>query len=250
MAEYFEQISEVGSATDAVVGRLRMATSIAEAGNARDSVAWRPLVERQVPTEFPTFITAGTTFKVDRAFDDWPSADWAYSLIFAGAQALVIEGRAASDGDGFQIVMTPEETQKLNPAASAKGPLAYRFTERVTARDGSGEVFDITRDGRIMVEPNLAVAGPGAVLSLEEQMLSVIEQVLLGRITVDIQNYAIAGRSVTKIPVQELFAIRRDLTAIVWKQRNPRKFSQPVDIHFPGDNLIGPTPLRFRNRIQ
>lgn len=250
MTGYAETILEPCDATDVVAGQLHIAESLIEGADAFDSIAWRPLIEREIPTQFPPFITAGTTFKVDRAFDDWPSAYWKYTLIFAGAQTLVIEGAPDIDGETFHVVMTPEETQKLNPAAGASGSLAYQYTERVTARDGSGEVYDITRDGRIMVEPNLAIAAPGATLSLEEQMLVAVEQVLLGRITVDIQNYSIAGRSITKIPVQELFAIRRDLKAVVWKQRNPHRFSQAVDVHFPGDMLIGPTPLRWRDRIQ
>ena len=39
-------------------------------------------------------------------------------------------------------------------------------------------------------------------------MLTAIESVLEGRITSDIENYSIAGRQITKIPITELLVLR------------------------------------------
>jgi hypothetical protein len=39
-------------------------------------------------------------------------------------------------------------------------------------------------------------------------MLAAIESVLEGRITADVEQYTIAGRSITKIPVEELLKLR------------------------------------------
>ena len=41
-----------------------------------------------------------------------------------------------------------------------------------------------------------------------EIMLAKIEAVLEGRITADIENYQIAGRQITKIPIAELLVLR------------------------------------------
>jgi hypothetical protein len=245
---YAAEVVESLTLTDDVgVGTIAAYIEVEEKANALDAHSfWRPLVERPIPTEYPPFITAGTTFKVDRRFDQWPCSDWRLMLIFAGAQTLAKEATPDPATGVFHIMLTPAETQSLNPAATATaGPLPYSYRERVTALDGSGEVFDVTRDGRIMVEPNFAAAAPGAMDSDEAKMLAVINAVIFGRITVDIQNYAIAGRSVTKIPVAELFAIRRDLKAIVDKQQNPGRFSHPIGVAFPS-NLIGPAPLKYR----
>lgn len=42
-----------------------------------------------------------------------------------------------------------------------------------------------------------------------ETMLQAIEAVLEGRITADIEQYSIAGRQITKIPVEELIKLRQ-----------------------------------------
>jgi len=41
-----------------------------------------------------------------------------------------------------------------------------------------------------------------------QTMLAAIEAVLEGRITADIEQYSIAGRSITKIPIAELLKLR------------------------------------------
>jgi len=42
-----------------------------------------------------------------------------------------------------------------------------------------------------------------------ETMLKAIEAVLEGRVTADIEQYSIAGRQITKIPIEELIKLRQ-----------------------------------------
>jgi len=63
--------------------------------------------------------------------------------------------------------------------------------------------------------------------------IQAIETVLSGRITSDVENYSIAGRQITKIPITELLVIRdrfkRELISmeaaekVALGQGNPRK---------------------------
>lgn len=66
-------------------------------------------------------------------------------------------------------------------------------------------------------------------ISHAEKMLAAIEQVLEGRVTDDVQQLSIAGRSITKIPVDELLALRAqyakevaDLRALAGGNRRQR----------------------------
>jgi hypothetical protein len=193
-------------------------------------------------TNWPSFITAGTSFRIDRAFRDFNNTDWAYSLIFAGAVVANISGSQITpdpnDGALFHVVLAPTDTQPLNPTG-AGASVPFTYVERLTAAS-DGEIFDVN-SGRIMVEPNMALATPGAAVSYEEKTLSVLEAALQGRLTSDIEHYSVAGRSVSKIPVQELLRLRGVFRALVWKQRNPGKIGQTVDVSLPSMGY-GPYP--------
>jgi hypothetical protein len=181
-----------------------------------------------IRTRWPPYLTAGATFKINRAFADYGTGDWNYSLLFAGAQvANFSQGQiTVSDAQTFSVTLAPVDTQKLNPSGAASAP--YTYVERLTAVS-DGEIVDVC-SGRIMVEPNLALAAAGDALSFEEKTLLVLEAAVQGRLTSDIENYSIAGRSVSKIPARELLQLRGQFKAIVWRQRNPGRITQSIDV--------------------
>jgi hypothetical protein len=199
-----------------------------------------PPPEPSIPTCFPPSITAGTTFKIDRGLSDWPNTSWKYTLILAGAAVVSKDASADPDnGNLYHLVMTASDTQPLNPSGGAT--LYYKYTERMTALDLSGEVFDIG-EGVIAVAPNFAIAQPGDALSNNERMLAAIQQLLAGRVTSDLSSYAIAGRSLTKMTLKELQEAEGIYLTRVYKERNPGTFSTPVDVQFP------PTDFPMRGR--
>jgi hypothetical protein len=190
--------------------------------------------EPQVPTRWPRFLTAGATFKLDRSFVLYNNTDWAYSLILAGAAVVKFSGTPQVtpdplDASLFHVVLAPTDTQPLNPGGAT--PLPYQFVERLTAAS-DGEIFDVN-SGRVMIEANLALASAGDGVSFEEKTLAVLEAVVQGRITADVENYSIAGRSVSKIPAKELLQLRGQFRAIVWRQRNPGKLTSSIDVYLP-----------------
>lgn len=184
-----------------------------------------PIIPDVVPDHFP----AGTTVKFTRSLDDFSPADgWAYSIYLNGLTQKF--NKAASVVDNiFQIELVPSDTASLNP-----GP--FRYAERLT-NSVTGEVYDITGDELVInIEPNVGSAAAGTFNTFEEKTLAVVEAAIAGRLTSDIQAYQIAGRSVSKIPIQELRIIRGELRAAIWRQNNPGQLGVPYRVSFETEN--------------
>lgn len=193
-------------------------------------------LEPNTPTKFPPAFNAGTTFKVDRRFNDYANTDFTYKLYLAGASVYSIAATPDADGVTYHVIVPASDSAGLNTGSQ---PAPYTYIERLTDST-TGEVYDVGI-GRIMVHPNLAAVGAGDLVSFEEKTLAAIEAVLQNRITADIEQYSIAGRSITKIPVRELLQLRGQYRALVWKQRNPGRLMNPISVVFPTEQL-GPNP--------
>lgn len=182
-----------------------------------------PIIPTTVPKHFP----AGTTVKFSRTLDDYlPSDGWTYAIFLNGLTQKFNKAATVDDEGVFQIQFDPSDTASLIP-----GP--FRYAERLT-NSGTGEVYDLHGDELVIViEPNVASAAAGVFNTWEERTLAVVEAAISGRLTADLQAYQIAGRSVSKIPIQELRTIRGELRAAVWRQNNPGKLGIPFKVHFP-----------------
>src|SRR5262249_44312146 len=96
---------------------------------------------------------------------------------------------------------------------------------------------DIAGDELVInIEPNVATAAAGAFNTWEEQTLAVVEAAIAGRLTSDIQAYQIAGRSVSKIPIEDLRRIRGELKAAIWRIKNPGRLGESYKVSFPLEN--------------
>jgi hypothetical protein len=197
------------------------------------SSAYNPLVPAD---QVPTLFTAGETIKFTRSFSSFIPPDWSYTLFLNGPSATFSKAAtAAPDNSGFAIELTPGECANL-PAG------LYRYIERVS-NSQTGEVYTVG-EGVVQIELDLATAPAGACLSFWEKQLAMIEAVLTGRITADVQSYQIASRAVVKIPIKELYALRAIAAQNVWKAANPGCLSESVYIHFapePGTTAYPPT---------
>jgi hypothetical protein len=190
-----------------------------------------PIIPDIVPDHFP----AGTTVKFTRSLDDFqPSNGWGYTIYLNGLTQKFSKAATVLDNI-FQIEFVPSDTASLNP-----GP--FRYAERLV-NDGSvdstllGETYDITGDELVInIEPNVASAAAGSFNTWEEKTLAVIEAVLSGRVTADIQAYQVAGRSVTRHTFAELRTMRGELKAAIWRQNNPGQLGVPYRISFPLEN--------------
>jgi|HubBroStandDraft_2_1064218.scaffolds.fasta_scaffold36776_2 hypothetical protein len=199
--------------------------------------------EPTIAKVWPTFLTAGTTFKLDRVYRQFNNTDWALSLFLVGSVVGTFVGTPAitpdPDGNTFHIVLTPAQTATLNPSGGAS--LAYSYVERLTATDG--EVFDVNT-GRIMISPNVGTAQAGDFLSPEEKLLTQLQATLAARIAGGVvESYSIAGRSITKVSTKELRDMIGSYKWIVYRQRHPGRVGVPGTFRFPPDPGTAPFPF-------
>jgi len=195
-----------------------------------------PIIPDVVPDHFP----AGTTVKFTRSFGDFqPSDGWAYTIYLNGLTQKFNKA-ATVLSNIFQIEFLPTDTAALNP-----GP--FRYAERLS-NSGTGEVYDLSGDELVInIEPNVGSAAAGVFNTWEERTLAVVEAAIAGRLTADIQAYQIAGRSVSKIPVQELRQIRGELKAAVWRQNHPGQLGVPHKISFTPDSEVAEFPPTWQD---
>lgn len=172
-------------------------------------------------TSLPNF-NAGSTVSYRRSLADYPADDgWVLTLYLAGGSVV----NAAAVADGADHVVTISATQ-----TSGLAPGVYRYLERVVKGDDKRDVGV----GSIEVGRDLATAGPGDAQTWEEKTLAVLEAKFTGRLTADIEEYQIGGRAVKHIPIEDLRALRNELTATVARQKSPGRISRPVLARFTG----------------
>ena len=168
----------------------------------------------QTLTEMPDEFAAGTTVTYTRSVADFKATDgWVLSLYLNGAT----QHSFGSTASGANFIVTIPATETFKPGV-------YQWRERVAK---AGEVHEVGA-GSVAIEKDIATAVPGDMQSWEEKQLAVVEDAIAGRLSSDMQSYQIAGRAVTKIPMEELLKLRGQLARAVWQQKNPGKFGPTV----------------------
>lgn len=179
-----------------------------------------------IPTTEPSQVTAGDTWKWTKSVPDYSAADgWQLSYQLRGPAMLGLawatEVTAHSNGRDFSVVVPVAKTERLLEGT-------YHWAAYVTK---AGERFEVDF-GNITVRINMAVAPVAGGQTHAERTLAVIEAALEGRLTGDLESYTIAGRSVTKIPVEQLWGLRSRYRAEVWRERHPGRLEVPVEVTF------------------
>ncbi len=169
-------------------------------------------------TSVPLTVAAGTSVSYRRVVPNLP-AGWSYLLALSIPGFAPVE--AAVEGDGFKLTIAASATAAW-PAGT------YTYSERVT--DGA-EVVELGR-GSIVVLADVTATGDDG-RSHAQRALAAIEAALEGRFTDGIQSYAIGGRTVSKIPLKELYELRDKYRIAVFYERNGGRFGS-VQIAFGG----------------
>lgn len=174
-------------------------------------------------THIPHKHAAGTSLSVRRVLPLHKPADgWRYQLALRIPGLSVLEG--TPDGDGFVLTVPATTTTNWKQGT-------YAFSERVISADGT--VVQEVGAGSINIGADLALdAGDG--LTHAQRALAAIEAALEGRLADGIQNYSIAGRAVSKIPLVELVKLRDYYRVQVFRERNPGAGFGSVQISFGG----------------
>lgn len=126
-------------------------------------------------------------------------------------------------------------------------PTGVNETHAATAT-APAETYDLTGDQLVInIGPNAGSSPAGTFNTWEERTLVVVEAAISGRLTADIQAYQIAGRSVSKIPIEELRTIRGELKAAIWRQNNPGQLGVPYKVAFTPDEEIAEFPPTWQD---
>ena len=142
------------------------------------------------------------------------------TLLLAGPTLLSVAATSNAAGN-FTFTLSATQTA-ITPGRYQWNEVASLGVDRWVADQG---VVNIT--------PDLTAVGANGTQTWEEATLAVVEAVIQGRATADMQSYQIAGRQVTKIPVTELLSVRANLAATVELQRHPGRLVRDVKISFP-----------------
>ena len=183
-----------------------------------------------IPEGVPATLTAGNTWQWTQRLSDYAPTEtggtWALSYAINGVGSLKWDASwVTNDGLAWTVTI---------PAASTAGLPAGRYQWAAIVTGGGG--YDGQRytpdSGILTIAPNPATAAQGDFQTHAEKALSAVEAVLEGRITADIQAYAIGGRSVTSIPVLELRKLRAQYRDEVWRERHPGQTLPSVNVAF------------------
>ena len=193
------------------------------------------------PTGEPANLTVGDSWRwriADHA--DYPNSEsWTLEYDLVGVGAILATNITAAfqtsgdDENHWLVTVTSEISAAI---ASGRYDLVKRF---VGSGSNAGRTETIGRDGKVSGKPfsiaiqeDSRVAEAGDFQTHAERTLAVIELALEGRLTSDLESYQIAGRSVSKIPVETLMKMRGRYVGLVREERTGRVTRRHL-IRFP-----------------
>ncbi len=180
------------------------------------------------PTGEPTQVIAGDSARW-RIPDhpDYPNSEsWAlkYELVGVNTLAIVPTFQTSGDDENHWLIEIP--TTDTDDLDAGNYELWKRF---VGAGSWAGQEVTIGCDGKvngppfkIAVRANPRSAPDGLFQTHAERTLDVIEAALEGRLAKDLESYQIAGRSISKIPIETLMKMRGRYAGLVKQERSGR----------------------------
>ena len=171
------------------------------------------------PSGPPTQVIAGDSWRwKDPDLSDYPQSEgWSLKYELLGvSQTLTITPEFQTSGDDENSWLSTVATDESDALDSG----LYTLILRVVGSgdyDGREETVDIgigravradATPWRVSVAQNPRTAGAGDYELWAQETIKVIEARLSDRLTKDMESYSIGGRSITKIPVNELMNLR------------------------------------------
>lgn len=151
-----------------------------------------------IPDIEPTSVVSGDTIKFTKSLADYPATLWDLIYEFRGkSQHTVICGKS---GDAHTFSVPKTDSANWNPGEYWWQAHAIRISD--------GERYTVVK-GRLVIEPNLADADVVAdYRSHVKKVLDAIEATIEGNATKDQLAYTIAGRTLQRVPPNDLKAFR------------------------------------------
>ena len=180
----------------------------------------------------PQQVTAGTSWRWERSFGSFPADTWQLNYFFrevTGKYSFDI--LAVNSNKAFQVNLVPNTTKEYSPGVYSGQGFVSQGSERF-----------IVYDNQIEVGTDFALQGVGKdTRSHAQKVLEAIKGLLEGKFVEDASSYSIAGRSITKLDVQELINAKNYYESLVVMEiRNQRakqglQTGQVVRARFKGE---------------
>lgn len=159
----------------------------------------------------PKFFTKGETISWTRSFNDYPATEWDLTYYFRG-RTNGFDIAAAADGTSF-IAETPSDL--------TNGAGVYQWQAQVT----NGEKTIVVDSGNVEILPNFAgiqtTEGFDGRTQTEKD-LAAVKEMLSGKASKDVQSYQIGNRQLQHISINDLLALKHELTKDVIKERRAK----------------------------
>lgn len=154
-----------------------------------------------IPTSEPSTVNAGDTIRWNKTLADYPASDgWALAYTLLNANSKITINASASGSDHAVTV----------PAATSATWTAGTYTWRAQVSN-AGEVYTVG-EGRITVAPSFGAATLDT-RSSARKALEAVEAYLADPNNLTAASYEIAGRSLDRFPLPDL-----------WKHRDRLRF--------------------------
>ena len=141
----------------------------------------------------PDKLTAGVTWKWKKTLSDYPASEWTLTYYLRKDGATATSFSATADGDAHLVTVAAATT-----AAYASG--VYDFVGWVIKATEKYEVFNAS----IEVLPNPTNSSAYDPRSHARKVMELIEAAMEGRVPNGMESYSIGGRSINKIPLNQL----------------------------------------------
>ena len=177
------------------------------------------------PTGEPSEVVAGDSVRwriADHA--DYPNSEsWSLKYELVGKNTLAISPTFQTSGDDKDHWLVDIPTTDTDDLDAGRYELWKRFEGSGTH---AGQVSTIGSDGKlngppfviaVRADPRSAV--DGVFQTHAERTLALINTALEGRLTTDLESYQVAGRSISKIPIRDLYMLRSRYAAAVHQER-------------------------------
>lgn len=171
-----------------------------------------------IPDYEPTEITIGETLEWTKSLADFPASDgWALNYYYRGA-GTGFDATASADGDDYSISV---------PAATTAAMTAGRYYWHAeVSLSGEKHIVD---SGQVTVKA--ALAGTNVETTFDgrtqaKKILDAIDAMIEGKASLDQQEYMIGNRSLKRIPIPDLIALRTRYAQIYAREQRAARLSQ------------------------
>lgn len=156
-------------------------------------------------SQVPPQLVAGDTWRWERSFSDYPAPTWTVTYYFENAAGQIT---AVASASGSQHLVSV-------PAATTQGYAAGRYRWVARASDGTTVETIEGENGWIDILVNPAAAGNKDHRSWARRTLDAVEATIEGRASNDQLAMSIGSRSISRIPLNELWQLKKNLEAEV-----------------------------------